>query len=294
MKGLCKRLLTALVGSLLCCLGLAQEHTVPIDLADGGNSVQGAWTVINMTLGGSGQMPLVVEFTATITSGHLWEVDVVQTHKYVAGQYVAITERPATGGGAVSGAGASYEDLDILTDFFSYISSHTDDTHKTGKYQARVKIKTTGGTVLATSSLLFSIIDFEAAAGRYTPSGGGGGANSPDPEEQEGFWSGLFSDLFIPDEQCMTDIREAAEQYTEWGPLGLFNQMLELLEAEETQMQYTTTAVVNLNNGITANMNVDVGWADTMFKLIRLLFAGAIWSGAILMSWKLAQKFMVS
>lgn len=290
--GVLKNRLLGVIGCSLLFVSavFAQSSEEDIfNLTDGSATVDGSFRYVNSANGNKYPLELIISAASGLAGNNkLWNAYSRQTHIYVGGVLTPITARNVPG---LDQSGTAAYSKYIFTEWYNGINASTtglaDASFKTGKYTFTLELKTSGGVVLDSYQFEAVVKNYEAVAGEVhgTP---GTGAQAPTEEEQQGFWMGLI----VPDEQCLTDIRDAAEQFTNWGPLGLLNQMIEIIEEEETQMEYTVEPTLTVATGITTTLPMDVGWASSFFGLFRMLLAAIIWAGAIFASWKIAQKVM--
>lgn len=234
-------------------------------------------------------------------------VELVQTKKYVGnpdgqgGNYYPITPRSCWDAGSVVGQNASSVGstatggTNIWDRFMRFIKSQSDTSYRTGEYVLRVQIWD-NSSAIASHSFTFAMIDWNMIYGQTYGEGGipgvppGVGANDPTVEGQQGFWESIF----VPDEACLNDVRDAASAFTEWGPLGLFHQACEALDSQEA-LDASADLPIQLGGDVIASHNaaVDTTPWEGVLGTFRALLAGAIWFGAIWSGWTLARKLMV-
>lgn len=284
------------LGFVLSVLGNAQSTIAleyPPTMATGGVLSLVEWQGSN----GTQQMPHKATYTTSVAApgtGYSVIWDVRRTHGYnrVSGTFYQL--------GSVQGVhSASHawfsgtKEIDFQQAFFSWFGSRTNEEDKYGRFDLQLQYRPSGSTYTTLTILTWDLRpqdQFQGGTGQNgngANNGGGVGANSPTEEAQQNFWSSLF----VPSEECLNDVKDAAAAFTEWGPIGLSNDVLDAMQATETQMATSATFGVSLG-GATQNMNVDTSPFAGAFGTVRALLAGLMWFGVLMGAWRLAMKMM--
>lgn len=275
----------------------AYANEVTFDIIAGAAQATGSIEYFEGGLGQSMPSRLILSYAAGFNSGsptHTWEVYIEQTQVFIAGNYIPITPRFCMG--SVSGTTTSGTPVNLLSPFLATLygaTGNADPTYKTGKYRVVFRVKH-GSTEDERKEYEFVLITLQGSDqypnGNGAGSGGGSGvgANGATEEEQQGFWSGLF----VPSGECLADLKDAALQFTEWGPLGMLNQAVEELGDQESVGAFMTVST-GVAPGSSSSMTVDTSPWTTLLETFRALIAGGIWFGVIWSAWAMARKLMV-
>lgn len=289
------RTVTACLLGLLCLVSFASaqsEVEYDFNLNGGsGRTVQGK-IVTAPNSNGDGEILLRVDIDSgsgapwTFPTTY-WAIKTIQTHIYVDGRYVQLpTSRAA--GTELTGSSYAPHTPYTLGVVLSGISSQTDVSYRSGKFRTVVRINTSN-VDMQTYDVEWRLPSWDSVSGGGSGSGGGGvGANDGTVDGQNTFWTNLF----VPSEECVNNLVDAASDIANWGPMGLMSDVLEVLDTAETEFGASAEFGVSLDGSNSHGMNVDTSLWDGIIGTVRALMAGVMWVGAMFGAWRLVLKFM--
>lgn len=239
--------------------------------------------------------PLSLQIIARDSAGpynnitHTFSAECFQTHRYVNG--ILVSHNRAVQSLAVSDVLYSTTNFnqDLLTLWATAVAQQADKTYQSGTFKWVLKV-TRQSTVLWTRELEFKIPDGYS----WKPPGQDpGGANSPDPEVQRGFWEDLMRRLFVPSQASIQDLKDTLYQWSQWGPFGVFNalnnRMLGYSDTVQAAPEYKIGVWIPFFGNNEAAIDLSP-YGDTI-AFIRLLLVGMIWVvGTILMGRRVADR----
>lgn len=170
--------------------------------------------------GGDQPMPDRAEYSNTVSSpgtGYsiLWECYRIKGYNNLTGTYYNITPQ-----GVYSlshGWSAGTRSIDLDSPFWAWFGTRTNPQDKYGQFVLRLSYRPSSGSYTRVDTLSWKIrAQDEGAAGSGSSNGSGGGNTGT--EVEQGFWSSLF----VPSQDCLDDLKDAANDLANWGPFGIY------------------------------------------------------------------------
>jgi hypothetical protein len=210
-----------------------------------------------------------------------FEVGVYQTKMYFNGQLVEVPSATGTPPArVVATVNPSYGTTDPWTflpmqQFFKE-ALPKDQTYKTGEFIVKITPKAGCGS---THVMYFTVKKFNSEGYPTTPPSGGPpseGANGTE-EEQQGFWTSLFTDLFVPSQEAIDDYVASMEQFTNWGPFGIHSFLTDdLWEIDGAQVKpYTLTFTLPMFGA--NEFVIDASPYEPFIVMWRWLMSASLW-----------------
>lgn len=167
---------------------------------------------------------------------------------------------------------------------------YNSDQYRFGKFRFRILISVNGGAYssLLTHEFIISPIGLRDAniEGGTDPNSGGitPGDLNDQPVNQEGFWAGVFSTLFIPNPETLDALQAALASWGGWGPFGIINYLNTRINeySEESQMEYA----FSIDLPYAGPTTFDLSPYETFIKIARVLMAMGVWSLFVFGCWK--------
>lgn len=228
------------------------------------------------------------------------DISILQIKRYIiyTNKFMPITPRtvvaslPAVSklAGSDSGTDASEPNLDGK--LFSATAWASSDDYKYGKFQLVIRISYNGSTwaTIHEQNFIISPVGLRDSNtdGGSNPYGGGGltpGDLNGQNINQGGFWEGILSGLFVPQEETLNTLRDTLMQWGTWGPFGIITALNTRFQEYQTDggLEYSFT----INLPFAGATTFDLTPYETFIKIARVLMSMAVW---FLVVWGLWHK----
>ena len=228
---------------------------------------------------------IVVNTQAHASNGNeTWELDCLQTQEYISGQLVNVPNGSRAIASFSAGWGNQVFDSNAFTSWANVVASK-DATWQTGVYVWKLIGRNFGATI-STTTWTQVITKWNPTGGQSSPPAPGG-AQSPDPGVQTGFWQNLFRSLFVPQQESIDLVKAEAAKFATWGPFGLYNVLngsLNDVLSTNPNWSYleSGTKILPLPFGYSSGgarpyVLIDLAPYWDYIKWTRIVFAGCLW-----------------
>lgn len=247
----------------------------------------------------------VVVSSASGMTGYSWRISIDQSYTYLGkGNFLPVTGRSNVWTNNLV-TGTSSTTQHIYPGWLDFISAAGRESYRTGKFNVYCELRKNSPDSQVGISVVECVVVRPGAGNNNGGNNGGNsgrGGNSDDPEEQKGFWADLFSYLFVPDEECVDGLKDAASAFTNWGPIGfatmLNSELSGDLPDDGTAVWTTNGAFVH---GSAVSYSIDTRGPGTdesgrtfdyISGTIRVLLILVIWSLGIFYLVKVATRWV--
>lgn len=285
-----RRLFPTFGAVLVASLCLAQsESSENFSLSGGGASVVGTLYYVNDSATGQ-VMPTRAEITSTSglpgAPSKTWAIGVRQTHTYAAGQYISVGSPVSI---VTETTGTSTTNRNVLGAFVTGLYTG-DKSKQLGKYEFFCELRQ-NSTVLDGKTVYCTINRYASESGNiisgHSAGGGGVGANSDSVEDQNGFWADLFESLFVPDPDNVDALIDTLDDFTTWGPFGIYGYLNGQIEAPGTsRIDYDEAYKIPFSVPMVGSLELDLTPYEGFIKFVRAIFAGVLWFFVVFAIWK--------
>lgn len=204
----------------------------------------------------------------------LWECYKMRGFNKITGRYYPITPQAvySISHGWFSGT----REIELNGPFWSWYGSRTNPEERAGEFVLRLSYRPGSGPYTVVDLITWRI----SASDDFRGNTGGGGGSAGDPVNQQGFWESLF----VPGQDCIDDLKSAANDLANWGPFGWYNVISGRIQDNSAQRVDPTPYVIELGipshpsaPGVGGVYHLDLRPYQVLIRFIRMVIAGVLW-----------------